>query len=128
MVILLYGQRKRKEKLLLVKWIMLVEIVEKDSIDKNLIEFQIDGDMQRALTIEIDQNFPEIAVPKGGDWLTIYNESGQTAEQFEKCKKVRPSSTLVYLFKKKPSRYSLVCVYRRNIIFIQPIGKYDTPR
>lgn len=70
---------------------MFVGILEKKLMFS--MGFYLDEDIRLALTIDIDQSFPEIPVPRGGDWLNVYNEPGQTAEQFEKSRKVRPSAS-----------------------------------
>ncbi|CAF1039743.1 unnamed protein product [Didymodactylos carnosus] len=70
---------------------------------------KLDTDLLHALTVGINESFLPIPVPNDGDWLSIYEESGQTLKQFEKTKRTRPHST-----------------YRT--IYVQPIGECNHPR
>ncbi|UJR20317.1 hypothetical protein I4U23_023448 [Adineta vaga] len=69
----------------------------------------LNDDIRQALTVAIDDSFPVIPIPRGGDWLSVEHEDGQTVKQFQRASKVRPTA-------------------RCNIIYVQPIGNFDNPR
>lgn len=60
-------------------------------------DFQLNGDIRHALTIAIDQSFPLIPIPQPGDWLYEQEESGQTVDEFQSCRKAKPTRSFVVL-------------------------------
>ncbi|CAF1085854.1 unnamed protein product [Adineta ricciae] len=70
---------------------------------------QLNDDLRRAVTVNIDESFAPISEPEKGDWLSEYNEEGQTVQEFEN-------------FRKTPSGFT------GSIIYIQPFGDFNSPR
>ncbi|CAF1193304.1 unnamed protein product, partial [Didymodactylos carnosus] len=55
--------------------------------------YKLNGDIRRAITVGIDESFLPIPIPKGGDWLDVHEETGQTVGEYVKMSKTIPTST-----------------------------------
>ena len=65
--------------------------------------------IEHATAEEITRDFPRLAKPQDGDWLTEHSENGQTLTTFiNRCKGMNA----------KPNKH-------RNVIYIQPMGTVD---
>ena len=60
-------------------------------------DFQLNGDIRRALTIAIDQSFPLMPIQQPGDWLYEQEESGQTVSEYQDCRRAKPTPSFVVL-------------------------------
>lgn len=50
----------------------------------------MNGDIRRAVTIDINECFLPIPKPEVDDWLSINEESGQTVQEFEEKMRILP--------------------------------------